>query len=139
MAWWLIGHLELSYAVNSVSIYGFSTWDSLGCSQTNSEIPQRCFTLWACIHPATPNQPLPIHAFSGADWKADPDDRRSTSGAAIYLVPNLVSWWTVVSQSNTMAEYRNLAASCSIYSLDTDLAQGTFSSSSYTYGSMWQS
>jgi histone deacetylase 1/2 len=65
------------------------------------------------LHPASVNKPLSLLAFSDADWGADPDDRKSTSGSCIYLGPNLVSWWskkqTLVARSSTEAEYRALA------------------------------
>ena len=54
-----------------------------------------------------------VSAFSDADWAGCPDDRRSTSGFAVFLGGNLVSWCArkqaMVSRSSTEAEYRSLA------------------------------
>ncbi|CAH9126839.1 unnamed protein product [Cuscuta epithymum] len=54
-----------------------------------------------------------IIAYSNADWAGCPDSGRSTSGYAIFLGPNLISWRSkkqpTVSLSSTEAEYRTIA------------------------------
>lgn len=60
-----------------------------------------------------PSSNLQLHAFSDADWAGCPDDRRSTSGYAIYMGSSLISWSArkqrTVARSSTEAEYRALA------------------------------
>jgi Reverse transcriptase (RNA-dependent DNA polymerase) len=60
---------------------------------------------------------LSLNAYCDADWAGCPDDRRSTTGFAIYLRPNIVSWSSkkqaTVSRSSTEAEYRSLAVTTS--------------------------
>ena len=61
----------------------------------------------------SPSENLSITAFSDADWAGCPDTSRSTSGYAIFLGNNLVSWTSkkqpTVSRSSAESEYRALA------------------------------
>jgi hypothetical protein len=56
---------------------------------------------------------LTQNAFSDTDWAGCPGDRQFTSGFAVYLGANLVSWSSrkqqIMSQSSTKAEYKALA------------------------------
>ncbi|CAH9139392.1 unnamed protein product [Cuscuta epithymum] len=65
--------------------------------------------LW--LQPTT--QATCILAYSDADWAGCPDTSRSTTGFAVFLGPNLVSWKSkkqpTVSKSSTEAEYRAVA------------------------------
>jgi hypothetical protein len=59
------------------------------------------------------NLSLVPDAFSDTDWAGCPNDKRSTSGFAVFLRSNHISWSSrkqaTVSQSSTKAKYKALA------------------------------
>jgi hypothetical protein len=63
-----------------------------------------------CVGPFTLDS---LVAYSDADWVGCPNTRKSTSGYAIFLGDNLVSWSSkrqvTVSRSSAEAEYRAVA------------------------------
>lgn len=65
------------------------------------------------LQPASSNSPFTIQAYCDVDWAFDPNNRRSTSGASIFLGSNVVPRWSkkqiVVACSNIEAKYRSLA------------------------------
>lgn len=54
-----------------------------------------------------------IHAFSDSNWASCPIGRKSTSGFAVFVVDNLVSWvchkQRIVAHSSTEVEFKTLA------------------------------
>ena len=60
-----------------------------------------------------PSSNLTIEGFTDADWGAQLDDRRSSSGYLNYIGVNLVSWSAtkqrVVSRNSAKSKYRELA------------------------------
>jgi hypothetical protein len=56
---------------------------------------------------------LQLNGYCDSDWAGSPNDRKSTTGYAIYLGPCLISWGakkqSVVAKSSIEAEYRSMA------------------------------
>lgn len=57
--------------------------------------------------------PISLQCFTDSDWTGYSDDRKSTSGYAIYMGTNLISWSSkkqpIVARSLTESEYRSIA------------------------------
>ncbi|XP_043717585.1 uncharacterized mitochondrial protein AtMg00810-like [Telopea speciosissima] len=57
-----------------------------------------------------------LQTFSNANWAGDGDDRKSTSGYAIYMGQNLISWASkkqkMIAWFSTESEYKALADAC---------------------------
>jgi hypothetical protein len=105
---------ELSYSVNKVCQFMANPLDAhWQAVKRILRYLKGTLHLGLQLSPAATGQVLSLYGFCDADWAADPDDRRSVSGSALYFGPNLISWWsrkqTVVARSSAEAEYRSLA------------------------------
>jgi hypothetical protein len=102
---------DLSYAVNRLCqhMHSPSTADWAALKRVLRYV-NRILHLGLKI---TSSPSLDIHAYSDSDWAGNPDDRKSTSGFAVFLGTNLVSWvcrkQRTVARSSTEAEYKGLA------------------------------
>jgi len=125
---------DLSYAVNKVCQFMATPLDSHWVAVKRILRYLKGFVSHGLhIQAAPSSKPFQIKALCDSDWASDLEDRHSTSGAAIYFGPNLVSWWskkqTVVARSSTEAEYRSLAsAAAEVTWIQTLLAELVVSS-----------
>ena len=86
---------ELSFAVNKVCQFMASTLESHWTAVKRIlRYLKGALYSGLILCPASPHQHLSIRGFCDSDWASDPDDRRSTSSAAVYVGLNLVSWWS---------------------------------------------
>ncbi|XP_060968348.1 uncharacterized mitochondrial protein AtMg00810-like [Cannabis sativa] len=106
-----ITRLELSYSVNKVCQYMQQPL------QTHWLVVKRILryvagTTHYGLHLMKPSH-FEVKAFCDANWASDTDDRRSTSGFAIFFGQNLIAWKNqkqhTISRSSTAAEYKSLA------------------------------
>lgn len=105
---------EISYAVNKVCQYMSAPLNShWAVVKRILRYLKGTISHGLLLQPTDISKPLQLRAWCDVDWASDVDDRKSTSGAAVYLGPNLVSWWakkqTVVARSSAEAEYTSLA------------------------------
>lgn len=105
---------EISFAVNKVCQFMENPLDAHWAAVKRILRYLKGTVLYGLhLRPAALGQPYFIRALCDADWAFDIDDRRSTSGAAVYFGSNLISWWSgkqkVVARSSTEAEYKSLA------------------------------
>ncbi|XP_019168382.1 PREDICTED: uncharacterized protein LOC109164083 [Ipomoea nil] len=101
---------DLSYAVNRLCQFMHSpTVDHYGLLKRVLRYIKDTLDCGLRLSPSTSTT---IHAFSDSDWAGCPIDRKSTSGYAVFLGSNLVSWlsWKqrTVARSSTEAEYKAL-------------------------------
>jgi len=109
-----ITHPEISYVVNKVCQFLSHPLESHWIA-VKRILRYLCGTTSFGLHlrAASPSVPYSFTALCDVDWASDIDDKKSTSGATIFLGPNLISRWSrkqrVIARSSTEAEYRSLA------------------------------
>jgi hypothetical protein len=94
-----------------MSILALSNNYTLDCRQKSTQISQGIHQSWSLFQKKRGS--LHLNAYSDSNWQGNPDDRRSTTGYALFLGPCLISWnakkQPVTSKSSAEAEYQSLA------------------------------
>ncbi|XP_019182546.1 PREDICTED: uncharacterized protein LOC109177599 [Ipomoea nil] len=102
---------DLSYSVNRLCQFMHApTDDHWGLAKRVLRYIKGTLDYGLRISPSTSTT---IQAFSDSDWAGCPIERKSTSGYAVFLGTNLISWLSrkqrTVARSSTEAEYKALA------------------------------
>lgn len=102
---------DISYAVQQICLHMHDPWvPHLAALKRILRYIQGTLDLGLVLRPSAQSD---LVVYSDADWAGCPDTRRSTSGYAVFLGDNLVSWsskrQSTVSRSSAEAEYRAVA------------------------------
>jgi hypothetical protein len=111
LQWLTFMRPDIAYAVQQVCLYMHDPREPhLAALKRILRYARGTLDLGLLLQPST-NGDLTV--YSDADWAGCPDTRRSTSGYAVFLGDNLVSWSSkrqnTVSRSSAEAEYRAVA------------------------------
>ena len=103
--------LDISYAVQQICLYMHDPREPhLAALKRILRYLRGTPSLGLLIRPSASSE---LIVYSDADWAGCPDTRKSTSGYAVFLGDNLVSWSSkrqnTVSRSSAEAEYRAVA------------------------------
>ena len=102
---------DLTYAVQQVCLHMHDPWEShLAALKRLLRYVRGTVDLGLVLHRSSSAE---LVVYTDTDWAGCPDTRRSTSGYAVFLGGNLVSWSSkrqpVVSRSSAEVEYRAVA------------------------------
>jgi len=102
---------DIAYAIHQICLYMHDPREPhLAALKRILRYLQGTLSLGLTLRPSSPAE---LVAYTDADWAGCPDTHRSTSGYAVFLRDNLVSWSSkrqhTVSLSSAEAEYRDVA------------------------------
>jgi hypothetical protein len=102
---------DIAFAVQQICLYMHDPREPhLAALKRILRYLQGTMSLGLTMHRSSPTE---LVVYTDADWAGCPDTRRSTSGYAVFLGDNLVSWSSkrqhTVSRSSAEAEYRAVA------------------------------